>query len=101
MSDRFHIIDSPEQKSIIVRYGHGDQLIEQIKKHGIDRFIQRKAQRFMVNVYTHDFNELLNRGSVEEISPSIFALTSNLEYNEDIGLLIQENLYEPSRYIVL
>ena len=101
VSDRFHIIDSPEQKSIIVRYGHGDQLIEQIKKHGIDRFIQRKAQRFMVNVYTHDFNELLNRGSVEEISPSIFALTSNLEYNEDIGLIIQENLYEPSRYIVL
>jgi CRISPR-associated endonuclease/helicase Cas3 len=40
------------------------------------------------------------RGSIEEIQPGIYALTSSIEYSKDIGLMVDETLFEPEDLIL-
>lgn len=98
-SEKFHIIDDSVQKTILVRYGEGAKLIDILKSTGPERLLMRKLQRYMVSVYNHDFEQMLNRGSIEEVQPGIFALTSEIEYRDDIGLLVEEVLYDPEELI--
>lgn len=97
-AERFHIIDESMQKTILVRYGEGERLIDLLKLSGPDRWLLRKLQRYTVNVYNDDFYLMIKRGSVEEIFPNIFAITTSSEYSKDIGLLV-ENSFEPEKFI--
>lgn len=99
-AEKFQIIDGSLQKTILVRYGEGERLIDLLKSKGPDRRLMRKLQRYTVNVYNHDFNQLLRRGSIEEVCPKIFALTTNLDYSEDTGLLVDETPFDPEKFIL-
>ncbi|NLM46105.1 MAG: CRISPR-associated helicase Cas3' [Firmicutes bacterium] len=98
-AERFHLIDDSLQKTIIVRYGNSEKLIETIKKSGLDRELLRKLQRYMVNIYNAEFEQMLRRGAIEEIQPNVFALTTKLDYSEDTGLMVDETLYDPEDLI--
>lgn len=98
-AERFRIIDDSLQKTILVRYGEGDSLIDLLKMKGPDRNILRKLQRYTVNVYNSDFERLLERGSIEEIQPQIFALASSMEYSNETGLMVDEILIDPENLI--
>jgi len=87
-ADRFRIIDDHDQKTILVRYGEGNQLIDLLKYKGPDRGLLRKLQRYAVNIHTKDFHTLLARGSIEEVQPGIYAMTSEVEYDGVVGLMI-------------
>lgn len=89
-AQKFKMIDDRNQKTILVRYGEGDRLIDLLQSTGPERWLMRKLQRFAVTVYDSDFNQLRERGAVEEVYPQIFALTSKEDYSEDIGLLINK-----------
>jgi CRISPR-associated endonuclease/helicase Cas3 len=97
---KFRIIDDSLQKTVFVRYGEGDRLIDLLKTMGPDRWLMRKLQRYSVNVYINEFHELKRRWTIEEVHPQIFALSSNLDYSDDTGLLVDETLYDPEQYIV-
>lgn len=97
---RFRIIDGSMMKTILVRYGEGDRLIDLLKSNGPDRWLLRKLQRYTVNVYNYDFNQLLLRGAVEEIYPQVFALSSKLDYSEDTGLIVDETPFDPEQFIL-
>lgn len=97
---KFRIIDDSLQKTIFVRYGEGEKLIDLLKAMGPDRWLMRKLQRYTVNVYNYDFNELRLRGAIEEVHPQIFALSSKLDYSEDTGLLVDETIYDPEQFII-
>ncbi len=96
---KFRIIDDSLQKTVIVRYGESERLIDLLKTNGPERWLMRKLQRFMVNVYNPEFERLLGRGSIEPVQPQIYALTSRIEYSKDTGLLIDETLYDPELLI--
>lgn len=96
---RFRIIDDNLQKTIFVRYGEGDKLIDLLKTRGPDRWILRKLQRYTVNIYNHEFDEMMRRGAIEEVYPHIYALSSQLDYSEEIGLIVDETTYEPEQFI--
>ena len=98
-SERFRIIDDRSQRSIFVRYGDGNELIDRIKDTGPDRMILRKLQRYTVNVSINEFNKLSQSGAVEEIHPGIFALSSDLFYSKEFGLLIDDSEIDTSRFI--
>lgn len=98
-SERFRIIDDRSQRSIFVRYGDGNELIYRIKDTGPDRMILRKLQRYTVNVSINEFNKLSQSGAVEEIHPGIFALSSDLFYSKEFGLLIDDSEIDTSRFI--
>jgi CRISPR-associated endonuclease/helicase Cas3 len=97
---KFRIIDDSVQKTILVRYGEGEKFIEQLKALGPERWLMRKLQRYTVNVYNDDFNRMLQRGSIEPVWPNIYALTSSMEYSEEVGLLVDETLFNPEDLIV-
>lgn len=99
-AQRFKIIDDSKQKTIFVRYGEGERLIDLLRAKGPDRWLMRKLQRYTVTIYTHEFNNLLQRGAIEEVHPQIFALASKLDYSEDIGLLVDETSYDPEDFII-
>jgi CRISPR-associated endonuclease/helicase Cas3 len=82
-----------------VRYQHGNELIDRIKEHGPDRIIMRKLQRYVVNVSINEFNKLRLSGAVEEIHPSMYALSSELYYSEEFGLLLDESEIDTSKFI--
>ena len=98
-ADRFRIVDDSQQKTIIVRYGESEKLLDLLKTKGPDRWLMRKLQRYTVNVYERDFYLLYGRGSVEEIYPKIYALVSSLDYSENTGLLVEETPFDPEKFI--
>ena len=99
-AERFQIIDDSFQKTILVRYGEGESLVDLLKLKGPERWLMRKLQRYTVNVYNDDFNLLLRQGSIEEVQPKIFALTTNIVYSKDVGLLVDETFYNPEQFII-
>jgi CRISPR-associated endonuclease/helicase Cas3 len=99
-ADAFHIIDEKDQKAIIVPYGEGEKLISELKSIGPDRWLLRKLQRYTVNIYGNQFRMLQDRGSIEEVSPGIFALICAIEYSDDIGILVDEMPIDPGSYML-
>ncbi len=98
-ASRFHLIEDAQQKTILVRYGKGEELIDVLKSRGPERRLMRQLQRYTVNVYNYDFSQLLQRGSVEEVQPKIYALTTNLDYSGDTGLLVEETPFNPEGFV--
>lgn len=100
-SRKFKMIDDSVQKTIIVRYdSNSEKLIEELKMNGPSRILMRKLQRYSVNIYDREFNDLLGKGYLEEISKDIFALSSKLNYSDDLGVVLDEVLYDPEKYIL-
>ena len=99
-AEKFRLIDDSLQKTILVRYGEGESLIDLLKLKGSERWLMRKLQRYTVNVYNNDFNQMFRRGSIQEVQPKIFALTTSIDYSKDIGLLVDETLYDPEKFII-
>jgi len=97
---KFKIIDDTQQKTIFVRYGEGEKLIDLLKAKGPDRWLMRKLQRYTVNIYNNQFNELRQRGAIEEVQPKIFALSSKLDYSENTGLVVDETSYDLEQFII-
>lgn len=98
-SEAFKIIDDSAQRIILVPYKDGDKHISELRSLGPERWLLRKLQRYSITVYTDQFNKLRNRGSIEEVSPGIFALTCDIEYDPTIGLLVDELPTDPCAYI--
>ncbi|MBL8966587.1 MAG: CRISPR-associated endonuclease Cas3'' [Spirochaetaceae bacterium] len=98
VSESFHIVDDGGQKTILVPYGEGKSLIANLKKFGPERRILRKLQRYTVNVYCNQFDDLLKRGSIEPVTPELFALICGIEYDAIVGLRIDDVLYDPNAY---
>jgi CRISPR-associated endonuclease/helicase Cas3 len=96
----FQLIDDSKQRSILVPYGEGSTWINLLKCQGPERWLLRKLQRYSVNVYTFDFDDLLKRGSLEEISLGIYALTTQVEYDDETGLVMNEDIFNPEGYMV-
>lgn len=99
-AERFRIIDDESQRSVLVRYGEGDKLIDQLKSIGPNRSLMRKLQRYSVNIYDYDFKKMLQQGKIEEIHPRIYALASGLDYSPHTGLNCDEVRFDPEGYIV-
>ena len=97
-SEKFRLIDQSTY-GILVPYGEGRRYIEELKTFGPNRALMRKLQRYVVNVYEHEFNQLLKRGAIVEVSPDIFALASDADYSEEVGLMV-EPLFDPDKFIL-
>lgn len=98
-AEAFKIIDDSLQRTILVPYREGEGLIKTIKHQGPNRGILRKLQRYAVNVYLDQFSALQERGSLEEVAPGIFALICSIEYDQKVGLLIDEMPTDPAAYM--
>lgn len=105
-AEAFQIIDDKNQRTILVRYGKGEELIASLKYagrsgKGFETKLLRKLQRYTISIYVDQFFALQNRGSLEEIVPEtgIFALNNAVEYDKQVGLLIDEMPNDPADFI--
>ena len=78
----------------------GEELIDQLKHMGPEPWLMRKLQRYSVNIYLNDFNSMLQRKSLEEVHPGIFALTTSMEYSEETGLCVEDNSIAPENFVL-
>lgn len=99
-AEAFEFIDDRMQRTILVPYGNGGGLIRSLKSGGPERGLLRKLQRYSINVYVNQFEALLDRGSIEEVVPKVFALICPIEYDPVLGLLIDEMPDDPAAFMV-
>lgn len=73
-----------ETRSVLVRWGQGEQLIEKLRrqKH-LSPSEWRRVQRFSINLYQGEFLQAKSRGYVVEVIEGVWYWNS--QYDEDLG----------------
>jgi len=99
-AERFKLIDDSRQKTILVRYGEGNTWVDLLRFQGPDRALLRRLQRYTVNISKENFSDMLRRRVISEIQPGIFALTSEMDYSQAVGLVLGDDAYEAEILIV-
>jgi len=90
-AEKFHLIDDSLQRSVIVSYGEGRKIIQQLEKEGPDRFLLRKAQRYIVNLPHRIHYQLLEDGAIKEVHPGIYVQIEDSLYDENIGFMVEKS----------
>jgi CRISPR-associated endonuclease/helicase Cas3 len=82
----FKLIEN-EGYSVIVKWNHNDELIEQLKKYGPCYSLMKKLAKYSVNIHKYDFDALLKIGGVKEVAQGVFLVDHQLQYDDKLGLL--------------
>lgn len=92
-AEKFKLIQDEDSAPVIVRYrgldgndGKVDELLNTLRKHGPERWLMRKLQRYTVTVHTREVMKLLSQGDVEEAIPGLYVQVSDWLYHPDLGL---------------
>ena len=97
------LIDDTSQQGIIVWYQGKErnslELIDYLRRHGPERWITRKLQRFIVNVPRQLFYNLFNEGHLEEVHGYWVQKSSGL-YKPGLGLLPDSTKWDRELFIV-
>jgi len=97
---KFKLIDDTLQAPVIVTYGEGAKLIEQLTSLGPERWLLRKLQRYVVNLPRYLHNRLCVEGGIREIHPGIFVQAHGALYDEDLGFRPEKSvIYDPDELI--
>ncbi|NUN09727.1 MAG: CRISPR-associated helicase Cas3' [Ignavibacteriaceae bacterium] len=105
LAEKFEMIDSKRQISIIVRYTSSKSgksslpFIGELKYAGGTKGLIRKLQRYIVNVPVYIFNEIKKAGYVEDINGLWVQADENL-YRPGIGLLANESDWIEGDFVI-
>lgn len=84
----FRMIDQSGQVAVLVEYGEGKGLIQELKDNGPSRNLMRKLQRSSVNLPKWFCDELELRGEIRELEPWGIKIQESTEaYSEELGLV--------------
>lgn len=86
-ADQFRLIDDKDSVSILVGYGDGATLLEELKRIGPEFWLLRKLQQYSVSVRKWDFEQFRKQGTVGEYA-GIFILEDGRCYDERAGLVL-------------
>ncbi len=88
-AERFRLIQDEDSVPVIVLYqGEGSEAekwITTLRKHGPERWLMRKLQRYTVNIHRRDADRLLHLGDIEEAIPGLYTQVSDWLYHPDLG----------------
>ncbi len=97
---KFKLIDDTQQHGVIVRYRDRkteidnvdiDKLIKDLRYKGPNRELMRQLQRFSVNVYDNDLQEMKRNGLIEDVN-GVWVQTAESAYDSVFGLNIDASL---------
>lgn len=98
---KFKIIDDTKQLPVVVAYGEGAALIEELTKRQPDRHLMRKLQRFIVNLPRYLHEKLVTEGSIRLIHPGIYVQGHSAMYDNKTGFCADRSaVYQPDDLIV-
>ncbi|MGD9500458.1 MAG: CRISPR-associated helicase Cas3' [Halothiobacillus sp.] len=106
-ADKFKLIQDEDSAPVIVRYrgmdGNDDkvdELLNTLRKHGPERWLMRKFQRYTVTIHRREIIKLLSQGDVEEILPGLYIQISDWLYHPILGLNPEGVPAKPTNFIV-
>jgi CRISPR-associated endonuclease/helicase Cas3 len=85
-SEKFRMIDREGTVTVLVPFGRGAGLIEELRVVGPDRARLRRLQRYSVTLHAREFGHLLSVNGVREIAPEVFAVAPD-SYDDDLGVV--------------
>lgn len=95
-AQKFKLINDKQYSPVIVRYDEGEELLGLLKKKGLERWLMRKLQRYVVNLPKYVHAKLYNEGAIMEVHPGIFVQEGGAMYHPDLGFCPDKSLiYEP------
>ncbi len=95
-AQKFKLIDDKQYSPVIVRYDEGEELLGLLKKKGLERWLMRKLQRYVVNLPKYVHAKLYNEGAIMEVHSGIFVQEGGAMYHPDLGFCPDKSLiYEP------
>lgn len=97
-AQEFNLIDS-QGKSVIICYKDSMDLVERLYQKGPSYSLMKKLAKYSVNIYDNDFKTLKNLGVVEEKIEGIYAVPFKEQYDEQIGLHV-DNAWEDTSLII-
>jgi CRISPR-associated endonuclease/helicase Cas3 len=77
-----------------------DELLNTLRKHGPERWLMRKFQRYTVTIHRREIIKLLSQGDVEEILPGLYIQISDWLYHPILGLNPEGVPAKPTNFIV-
>lgn len=84
---------------LIVVWKNSLSLVEQLKEKGPSYTLMKQLAKYSVNVYPSVKEALLQAGAVKEVTEGIFVVDQKAQYDEQLGLLI-ENQWEDKLLLV-
>ncbi len=110
-AERFRLIDEQDGATVFVRYRRApndDSIgmwLNTLKKHGPDRWLLRKLQRYSVTIYNSDLQRLLKQGDIEPLSgdlPGLYMQSANNDvlYDKVLGIDVEGVPGDPGKLIL-
>jgi CRISPR-associated endonuclease/helicase Cas3 len=98
-AELFRLVDESGYCPVLVDWGKGRELIEELRRWGAERLRMRRVQRFLVNVPARQLRKLQASSDVEEILPGLFGVAKSGLYDAELGLRTDGREYEPGEFI--
>ena len=98
-AELFRLVDESGYWPILVDWGKGPELIEELRRWGPERLRMRRVQQLLVNVPARQLRRLQASGDVEEILPGLFGVATPGLYDAALGLRTDGREYEPGELI--
>ena len=92
-SKEFHLIEGTGI-NVYVNCGDCANLITQLQQQGTSYGLMKKLSQYSVSIRQRDFSELNKAGLVEEIVEGIYFVPDRAQYDENIGLRIDNHWME-------
>ena len=106
-AEKFKLIQDEDTAPVIARYrgmsgkdDTVDSLLNRLQKHGPERWLMRKLQRYTVNIARRDAMRLLAQRDVTEAIPGLFMQTNDWLYHDNLGLMMDRGPPSPEALIV-
>lgn len=89
-AQKFKLIED-EGVSVIINTGESMDLVERLKQEGIAYALMKQLSQYSVSIHKKDFEKLMNYGAIEMIIEGIFAVNDRAQYDEHIGLRLDNH----------
>lgn len=92
-SEKFRLIDD-NCINVIVNWHDSMQLVKKLKENGCTYPLMKQLAQVTVGVHRRDFDKLVSYGAVEEVLDGVYAVTDRAQYDNAVGLLLDNHWLE-------
>ena len=86
----FQLIEDTE-KTVVICWKNSTELVQELVQNGPSYLLMKKISKYCVNIYQRDFEALCKMGVVTEKREGLFVVDYAQQYDEHIGLRIDNN----------
>lgn len=97
-AQEFRLIDD-ETQAVIVNWKGSLSLVDRLKSEDPTYRLIRQLCQYSVNLRKRDFDEMLDKGIIEEVVEGFYVATGESQYNDNLGLLT-DNQWLEETYII-